>query len=175
MALPVSAGAVRKLLREAAGSGPGDHVLAVGGASELASELRQQLLRGRAEPGVARLGDPEGADVYVHVLAAPPGDEDVRMLRRARRARVPAIAVAVGFALPTTIPYVLATDVVWVGAGRPFPLEAIARAIARRLVAGWVTKAGVAYAGTRALGEAARMRFALAPTQQPGGAERAAP
>jgi uncharacterized protein (DUF697 family) len=272
MALPVSAGAIRKLLREVAASGPGEHVLAVGGASELASELRQQLLRGRAEPGAARLGDPEGADVYVHVLAAAPGDEDVRMLRRARRARVPAIAVAVGFASATPIPYMLATDVVLVGADQPFPLEAIAHAIAARLGehgaplaarvpllreavgdqlvasfarkngivaaavwipgadlpflalnevrlllrlaqahgaagdvrdrlpevaatigagfglrtlarealglvpgAGWLVKAGVAYAGTRALGEAARMRFALAPTQQPGGAERAAP
>src|SRR5204862_54182 len=54
------------------------------------------------------------------------------------------------------------------------------RALARELLglvpgAGWVVKAGVAYAGTRALGEAARLRFALAPTQQLGGAARAAP
>jgi uncharacterized protein (DUF697 family) len=270
--LPVSAGTIRKLLREVAAPGPDEHVFAVGGADELAPELRQQFLRGHAEPGAVRLGDPEGADVYVHVLAVAPGDEDVRMLRRARRARVPAIAVAVGLAEPTTIPYVLATDVVWVGAGEPFPLEAIAHAIAARLGehgaplaarvpvlraavsdqlvasfarkngivaaavwipgadlpllalnevrlllrlaqahdaagdvrdqlpelaavlgagfglralarellglvpgAGWVVKAGVAYAGTRALGEAARIRFAPAPTQQLGGAARAAP
>jgi uncharacterized protein (DUF697 family) len=54
------------------------------------------------------------------------------------------------------------------------------RALARELLglvpgAGWVVKAGVAYAGTRALGEAARIRFALAPTQQLGGAARVAP
>jgi len=272
VALPVSARAIRKLLREVAAPGPDDHVLAVGGADELAPELRQQFLRGHAEPGAVRLGDPEGADVYVHVLAVAPGDEDVRVLRSARRARVPAIAVAVGLAEPTKIPYVLATDVVRVGAGEPFPLEAIAHAIAARLGehgaplgarvpllraavsdqlvasfarkngivaaavwipgadlpllalnevrlllqlaqahgaagdvrdqlpelaavlgagfglralarealglvpgAGWVVKAGVAYAGTRALGEAARLRFALAPTQQLGGAARAAP
>jgi hypothetical protein len=36
-------------------------------------------------------------------------------------------------------------------------------------------KAGVAYAGTRALGEAARLRFELAPTQRPAGASRGAP
>jgi uncharacterized protein (DUF697 family) len=272
MGLPVSAGAIRKLLREVAAPGPDDHVVAVGGADELAPELRQQFLRGHAEPGAVRLGDPEGADVYVHVLAVAPGDEDVRMLRRARRARVPAITVAAGLAEPTTIPYVLATDVVWVGAGEPFPLEAIAHAIAARLgehgaplaarvplfraavsdqlvasfarkngilaaavwipgadlpllalnevrlllrlaqthgMAGdvrdrlpevaatigagfglralarelrdlvpgvdWVLKGAIAYGGTRALGEAARIRFALAPTQQLGGAARAAP
>lgn len=272
MALPVSAGAVRKLLREVAAPWPGEHVLAAGGADELAPELRQQLLRGPAEPGAVRLGDPEGADVYVHVLAAAPGDEDVRILRRAWRARVPAIAVAVGCADATAIPYVLATDVVWVGAGRPFPLEAIADAIAARLGehgaplaarvpllreavsdqlvasfarkngivaaavwtpgadlpllalnevrlllrlaqahgaavdvrdrlpevaatigagfglralarelldlvpgAGWVLKAAVAYGGTRALGQSARLRFALAPTPPRGAASRDAP
>jgi len=41
--------------------------------------------------------------------------------------------------------------------------------------AGSVVKAGVANAGTRALGEAARLRFALAPTRQLGGAARVAP
>ena len=270
MALPVSAGSLRKLLTEIAAAGRREHVLAVGGAAELAPLLRQQLLRGRAEPAAVRLGDPEGADVYVHVLSGEPGAEDVALLRRASRARVPVVAVAVDLAEDTRIPYVLATDVVWVGAGVEFPLEAIARAVAARLReygaplaarvpllreavseqlvasfarkngivaaavwipgadlpvlalnelrlvlrlaqahgaadnvaerlpelvatlgaalglravarealgavpgAGWIVKAGVAYAGTRALGEAARLRFALAPTQQPGEASRA--
>jgi uncharacterized protein (DUF697 family) len=271
--LPVPAGAIRKLLREIAASGSGEHVLAVGGARELAPLLRQQLRRGGAEPAAVRLGDPEGAGVYVHVLAGVPDGEDVALLRRARRASVPVIVVVVGVAEDTTIPYVLATDVVGVGPGDAFPLEAIARAIAARLGergaplaarvpllreavseqllgsfarrngllagavwirgadlptlalnelrlvlrlaqaygaagevgdrlpelaatvgvgfglralarelldlvpgrAGWAVKAGVAYAGTRALGEAARLRFALAPTRQPGGVARAAP
>jgi uncharacterized protein (DUF697 family) len=270
MTLPVSAGAIRKLVMEIAASGRREHVLAVGGASELAPLLRQQLLRGRAEPGAVRLGGPEGADVYVHVLAGETSDEDLAVLRQARR--VPVIAVAVGFAEDGTIPYVLATDVVWVGAGEAFPLEKIARAIAARLGehgaplaarvplireavseqlvasfarknglvaaaiwipgadlpflalnefrlvlrlaqahgaaddvvdrlpelaatlgaafglralarelldfvpgAGWPLKAAIAYAGTRALGEAARVRFELAPTQQPDGAARAWP
>jgi uncharacterized protein (DUF697 family) len=52
------------------------------------------------------------------------------------------------------------------------------RALARELVdlapgPGWVVKAAIAYSGTRALGEAARLRFALAPTQQPAGVARA--
>jgi uncharacterized protein (DUF697 family) len=133
MRLPVSARPLRRLLREIESSGRRDHVLAVGGASELAPVLRQQFLRGRAKPEAVRLGDPNGADAYVHVLAGEPGDEDVAALRRARRAGVSVIAVAVGVAEDTAIPDVLATDVVWVGAGQAFPLGTIAQAIATRL------------------------------------------
>jgi uncharacterized protein (DUF697 family) len=272
MALPVSAGAIRRLLIEIAASGRRDDVLVVGGASELAPVLRQQFLRGRAEPGAVQLGAPEGAEVYVHVLAGELRDEDVALLRRASRAHVPVIAVAVGFVADTTIPYVFATDVVWVGVGKAFPLEAIARAVARRLgehgaplagrvpllreavteqlvaalsrrnglvavafwipgadrpilalnecrlvlrlaqahgagrevrdllpelaatlaagfglralarelldrvpEAAWALRGAIAYGGTRALGEAARMRFARALTRPPGGAVRAGP
>jgi uncharacterized protein (DUF697 family) len=266
--LPSSAGAVRKLLQEIEASRRVEHVLAVGGAHELAPLLRQQLLRGRADAGAVRLGDPEGADVYVHVLSAEPGDEDVAVLRRAQRAGVPVIALAVG---GSTIPYVLATDVVRVASGQALPLEAVTRAIAIRLGedgaplaaqvpllrapvceqlvssfarkngllaaaiwipgadlpllalnqlrlvlrlaqahgvdssrelvpeltatfgaafglralarelldlvpgAGWALKAAVAYAGTRALGETARLRFSRAATPLPAGASRAAP
>jgi uncharacterized protein (DUF697 family) len=131
--LPVSAQAIRKLLNDFERTG-GEHVLAVGGASELALELRQQFLRGRAQPDAVRLGGPEGADAYVHVLAGEPGDADVAVLRRARLARVPVIAVVRGPARrELTIPYVLATDVVRVGAGEAFPLERIARTLAARL------------------------------------------
>jgi uncharacterized protein (DUF697 family) len=272
MALPVPGGAIRKLLKEIRSSGSGEHVLAVGGASEHAPLLRQQLRRGGAELAAVRLGDPEGADAYVHVLARELRDGDLVPVRRARRARVPVLAVAVGFAEETTIPYVPATDVVRVAAGEAFPLEAIAAAIAARLgedgaplaarvpllrravsdqlVAsfarkngviaaavwipgadlpilalnelrlllrlaqahgaaddvrerlpelaatfaagfglralarelldfvpgvGWALKGAIAYGGTRALGQAARVRFELAPTQQQGGAARAAP
>jgi uncharacterized protein (DUF697 family) len=270
--LPVSAGALRKLLLEIARSGRGEHVLAVGGAGEHAHLLRQQLLRGRAERGAVRLGVPEGATAYVHVLAGELDDEDVAVLRRARRTTAAAIVVAVGLPDDTTIPYVLATDVVRVGSGQAFPLETIAQAIGARLgehgaplaarvpllreaaceqlvtsfarkngmlaAAVWLRgadlpvlalnelrlvlrlaqaygaaddpperlpelaatvgagfglralarealrlvpgagvpmKVAVAYAGTRALGEAARLRFELAPTPRPAEAARAAP
>jgi uncharacterized protein (DUF697 family) len=296
MALPVPAGAIRKLLKEIHSSGSGEHVLAVGGASELAPLLRQQLRRGGAEFAAVRLGEPERAAAYVHVLARELRDYDLVLVSRARRARVPMIAVGVGFPDPTAIPYVPATDVVWVAAGEAFPLEAITAAVAARLgeqgaplaarvpllrqavsdqlvaffarkngvlaaavwipgpdlpflalnelrlvlrlgqafgaaddlrdrlpelaatlgagfglralarelldyvpragpegargisvgrrrlgrrrfqlTAGWAIKAAIAYGGTRALGEAARVRFGLAPTQQPGGVARAAP
>ena len=266
--LPVSPAAFRRLLKEIDSSGRGEHLLAVGGSSELAPVLRQQLLRGRADPGAVHLGGPEGADVYVHVLAGEPSEEDAAALGRARRARVPVIAVA-----PENIelPYVLATDIVRVETGESFPLESIAQAIAARLgedgaplaarvpllrdavcdrlvasfarkngvlaaavwipgadlpvltlnelrlvlrvaqayavddvrerlpelaatvgagfglravarellnlvpVAGWVVKGAVAYGGTRALGEAARQRFAQAATPPRGAVAPAAP
>jgi uncharacterized protein (DUF697 family) len=272
LGLPVSAGALRKLLLEIARSGRGEQVLAVGGAGEHAHLLRQQLLRGGAEREAVRLGGPDGATAYVHVLAGKLDDEDVAALRRARRTAGAAIAVAVGFPDDTTMPYVLATDVVRVGSGQAFPLEAIAQAIAARLGehgaplaarvpllraavgeqlvaslarknglvasavwtrggdlpvlalnefrlvlrlaqahgsptevgdrlpelaaalaagfglralarellglspgAGWALKAAIAYGGTRAVGEAARLRFELAPTPRPAGVARAAP
>jgi uncharacterized protein (DUF697 family) len=270
--LPVSAAALRKLLKEIEASESGEHVLAVGGADELAPLLRQQLLRGRAEPGAVRLGDPEGADGYVHVLTDEPASDDVGALHRARRVGVPVIAVAVGGPrTATAIPYVLATDVVSVATGQAFPLERIAGAIASRLGedgpplaarvpllreavgeqllssfarkngllasavwipgadlpllalnelrlvlrlaqtygvhsprdqlpelaatlgagfgfralvrelldlfpgAGWVLKGAIAYGGTRALGEAARLRFALAATPPRAATSRGAP
>jgi uncharacterized protein (DUF697 family) len=132
--LPVSARAIGRLVRDIE-SARGEHVLAVGGASELAPELRQLFLGGRAEPDAVRLGGPEGADAYVHVLLGEPDDADVSLLRRASRARVPVIAVVRGSAPRSIapIPYVLATDVVWVAASEPFPLETIARVLATRL------------------------------------------
>jgi uncharacterized protein (DUF697 family) len=271
MALPVSPGGVRRLLKEIQSSERGEHVLAVGGASELAPVLRQQFLRGGADPAAVRVGDPAGAAVYVHVFAGEPCEADGVELRRARRARVPVTAVAAGEMGDSPIPYVLATDVVRVAPGQGFPLEVIARAVAARLgedgaalaaripllrdsiceqiiesiarkngvvaaavwipgadlpvlllnelrlvlrlaqaygedtgrerlpelaatlgaafglralarelldlvpVAGWALKGALAYAGTRSLGEAARRRFALAPTRRPAAAAPAAP
>jgi len=272
MALPLSLAATRKLLRELDASAAGVHVLAVGGATELAPVLRQQLRRGGARPEAVRLGGPDGADLYVHVLAGEPGEEDMAVLRRAQRKRVPVVAVAVGLVdEDTTIPYVLATDVVWVAAGAGIPLALVVRAIAVRLgergaplaghvpllreavceevvssfarrngtlaaavwipgvdfpgltlnqfrlvlrlaqayglgsarertpelaaafgaglglralarqllercpAAAWALKSAIAYGGTRALGEAARRRFAVLPTPQPAAASRDAP
>lgn len=128
--LPVSAGAVRKLLKEIDASGRGEHVLALGGSIELAAVLRRQLFRGGADPGAVRLGEPEGADAYIHVFSGEPTGEDDAALRRAHRARVPTIAVG---SVEGPIPYVLATDVVRVEEGRAFPLEVIALVLAKRL------------------------------------------
>ncbi|HUJ55472.1 MAG TPA: DUF697 domain-containing protein [Gaiellaceae bacterium] len=134
MDLPVSPGAVRGLLKELDVSRRKHAVLAVGGARELAAVLRRELATGAVE-GAVRAGDsPEGAAVLVYVLGRDPSEEDEAALRRARRARVPVVAVAAGpVSDDVSIPYVLATDIVRVGAGEGFRVEAIAGTIAARL------------------------------------------
>jgi uncharacterized protein (DUF697 family) len=134
MALPVSVGALRGLLKELQVSGRDDKPLVVGGARELAAVLRRELGRD-ARPGGVRDGDdPRRAAVYVYVLAHHvPTDEDVQALKRARRARAPIVAVVTAGVPEEPIPYVLATDVVVVEPGHGFPVEAIARAVAARL------------------------------------------
>jgi uncharacterized protein (DUF697 family) len=133
MALPVSFGALRGLAKELQVSARDEKPLAVGGARELASVLRRELGRD-AKPGAVRASDdPRGAAVYVYVLGHAPGEQDEQALKRARRARVPIVAVVGGQVVDVTIPYVLATDVVAVEAGAGFPVEAIARVVAGRL------------------------------------------
>ena len=128
---PVSIGALRKMLKELQASGRDEKPLAVGGARELAHALQRQLVRGGDSTAV-RLGDPEGAAAYIHLFTG--AEQDERALKRAYRARVPIVAVAVGTGSENvSIPYVLATDVVRIRAGEGFPHEAIARAIAGRL------------------------------------------
>jgi len=134
MALPVSLGALRGLVKELQGSARDAKPLAVGGAGELAAVLRRELGR-EAKPGAVRHdGEPGGAAIYVHVLGGAVGEDDERALRRARRARVPIVAVTTG-PVPDdlSIPFVLATDVVRVEPGEGFPVEEIARAVAGRL------------------------------------------
>jgi uncharacterized protein (DUF697 family) len=131
--LPVSLGAVRRLQKELAATERDERPLVVGGARELAAVLRRELLRAGGDQAAVREGDPGGAAVYVHVLAG--GEADEVALRRARRARVPAVAVAAagGFEGHAPVPFVRAYDVVRVPSGAGFPLEAIARVVARRL------------------------------------------
>jgi uncharacterized protein (DUF697 family) len=134
MALPVSIGALRGLIKEVQVSTRDGKPLVVGGARELAPVLRRELARGAKPGGVRQNDDPRGAAVLVYVLGHAPTPEDELALKRARRARVPIVAVAAGNAAgDVTIPFVLATDVVRVPSGEGFPVEAIARVIASRL------------------------------------------
>jgi uncharacterized protein (DUF697 family) len=121
--LPVSLGALRGLLKELRVEDR--RPVAVGGAQELARALARALARDGDESAV-RLGEPAGAAVYVHIAT---GDDEAD-LRRARRARVPIVAVASG---EVELPFVLATDVVRVGPGEHLAVEEIAAAIAARL------------------------------------------
>jgi uncharacterized protein (DUF697 family) len=125
---PVRVGALRALLKELAVSAKDAKPLVVGGARELAPMLRRDFGR-EASPGAVRAdAEPRGAAVYVHVMG---GADDAAELKRARRARVPIVAVA--DARVDAVPHVLATDVVRLPPGQGFPLDEITDAIARRL------------------------------------------
>ncbi len=134
MALPVRLSVLRALVKEVSVSSGDAKPVVVGGARELAAVLRRELGHG-AQPGAIRDGDSvAGAAVLVYVLGRDPTSDDEAALKRARRARVPIVAVATGpLGDDVSIPYVLATDVVRVGAGEGFPVDAIARVIATRL------------------------------------------
>ena len=127
-------GVLRALVKEVSVSGEAGKPLVVGGARELAAVLRRELGRG-AKPGAVRADDePKGGAVYVHVLGGEPTADDKAALKRARRARVPIVAIATGpLSDDVSIPYVLATDVIRLEAGQGFPLDAIARVIAALL------------------------------------------
>ena len=128
-ALPVRLGVLRALVKEV--SVDSGSPLVVGGARELAPVLRRELSRGAAPEGVRGDDSPEGAAVLVYLLAHEPTPDDEAALRRARRARVPVVAVAGRGGV--SVPYVLATDLVPVRAGEGFPVGRIARVVAARL------------------------------------------
>jgi uncharacterized protein (DUF697 family) len=134
MALPVSLGVLRGLVKEISVSGESVKPLVVGGARELAAVLRRELGRG-AKPGAVRGEDePKGGAAYVYVLGGEPTKDDEAALKGARRARVPIVVIAAGrLSDDVSLPYVLATDVISLGAGQGFPLDAIARLIAVQL------------------------------------------
>ena len=128
MALPIRLGVLRGLVKEISASGRAGKPLVVGGARELAAVLRRELGRG-ARPGAVRADDdPKGAR-----------RARLRARRRAERGRRAALEARTARACAdhrrrrgpvsrdVSIPYVLATDVIRVGAGEGFPLEAIAK------------------------------------------------
>jgi uncharacterized protein (DUF697 family) len=120
--MPISIGTLRALYKELSVSGQSGKPLVVGGARALAPALRREL-------GVSGSDTPEGGAVYVHIWA---GDgEDEAQLKRARRARVPIVALAPGDL--DHVPYVLATDLVPLGPGEGFPVAALCTVIAARL------------------------------------------
>jgi len=119
--LPVRIGTLRALVKEITVSAQTGKPLIVGGPAALAQTLRREL-------GVSGGDDPRGAAVYVHIWG---GHDDEAALKRARRARVPIVALAPPQV--DDVPFVLATDVVRLQPGHGFPLEALATAIAGRL------------------------------------------
>lgn len=104
--------------------------LLVGGV--LAQQLADALSAGGDRRLVATTGDPAHAVALVRVVADAPTPEDLAQLRAAARAFVPVVAVQLGDSLEP-IPYVAALDVVHVPAGSGFPLDDIARSLARAI------------------------------------------
>ena len=123
-------GAVYGILKELRESASHTGPVCVSGP--LAAQLAKELARGGAS-GAVREGFVDDAAALVHVLAAAPSAEDERLLKQARRRRVPVVAVLAGPQLDARVPYVLATDVVRVPAGHGFPVDEIARVLAARL------------------------------------------
>ncbi len=97
----------------------------------LAEQLAKELGHG-GPPGVVRVGGRvEDAAALVRVLAGAPGEEDVRELRAANLAGVAAVAVQTGTET-FDVPYVPATDVVMCPPGAGFPVDEIARVLAKQ-------------------------------------------
>jgi uncharacterized protein (DUF697 family) len=133
--LPVAPAAVLAVAKELRTGAKQDKPLAVGGARELAGVLRRDLAEGGVASAIRDEGAVEEAAALVYVLAAPPDDADLAVLKRASNRHVPIVAVIAG---PTgrevpDPPYVLAEHVVRVPPGSGFPLGEIARALAHVL------------------------------------------
>ena len=112
-------GDVRELRR-----GSGDpRPVSVAGARELVPLLARELRAG-GEPGAVVENQLENVAAVVWV-----GTADDARLHEAHRAGVPIVAVTD----EDVVPYVLATDVVHIPAGRGFPVDEIAAALARKL------------------------------------------
>jgi len=127
--LPIKPGAVLGLLREVRSTS--DKPMLVGGT--LAEQLARELSAG-GDASAVRVGtQPRDEEVFVYVIGDSVGKEDEQVLKRAHRARVPTIVVAAGRKAPRRIPFVLATDIVRVHPGHGFPVEAISRAVARKI------------------------------------------
>lgn len=113
-------------------TGTGDtRPLMVAGVPALVPALARELRRGGEDDAVREGGRPEDASALVYLLEDEPSAADLEVLKAASLADVPVVAVTEQE--QRSIPYVLATDIVRVLPGAGFPVEEIARAIARRL------------------------------------------
>lgn len=128
---PVKPAAVVALLKELRVSAKSDRPVVVSGARGLVPVLVRELARGGVGSAVREQGPLDDAAALVHILAGEPSAGDEIELREAARKRMPIVAVAIG--VGGHVPYVLETNVVRVGSGTGFPVEAIARRLAHAL------------------------------------------
>jgi uncharacterized protein (DUF697 family) len=129
MKVPLRMGAILGLLKEVRSTS--NKPMMVGGT--LADQLAHELSAGGDTSAVLVGNEPRDVEVFVYVIGDSLTNDDERALKRAHRARVPTIVVAAGRKPPRRIPFVLATDVVRAEPGHGFPVENIARAIARKI------------------------------------------
>jgi hypothetical protein len=130
MPLGLGVGDIVRFVREAREGGPWAGPLLVIGP--LAEQLARSLAAGGDPAAVRTSGRPPRASAVVCVLAGAPRDNELDLLRAATRAAVPAVGVQTGDS-GTRIPYVPAGDIVDCRPGQGFPVDEIARAVARVL------------------------------------------
>lgn len=129
--LPVKPGAVLGILKELKLSAQQDRPIVVSGARGLVPVLVKELTRGGVASAVREQGPLDEAAALVQVVAGELGSDDEERLRQAALERLPLVAVAVG--VPGHIPYVLEENVARVGGGAGFPVDEIARKLAKVL------------------------------------------
>jgi uncharacterized protein (DUF697 family) len=128
---PVKPTAVFGILKELKASAKQDRPIVVSGARGLVPVLVEELTRGGVASAVREQEPLEDAAVLVQVLAGELASGDEERLKEAASGRLPIVAVALG--VPGHIPYVLEENVVRVGTGTGFPVEEIARRLAKVL------------------------------------------
>ena len=108
--------------------------LVVAGPPGLVQILIADVTRGGVSAAVREQGPLEGAAALIHILAGRPSADDERLLGEAARRRLSIVAVVPSAAdVHGHLPYVLDENVVRVEGGAGFPLEEIARRLARAL------------------------------------------
>ncbi len=126
---------VLRLIRELRSQAGAERPLLVLGPPELRSLVKRELIEDGVGAAVREEGAAEEAAAVVYVLAGEPAPDDLDLLRRLERARVPVVCLVIeppGARLPDP-PYVLAEHVVRVPRGSSLPRERLVRALARAL------------------------------------------
>jgi len=131
---PASAASVLRLIQGLRASSEQDAPLVVAGPDGLVPVLVKELTRGGVAAAVRAHGPLKGGAALILLLAARPDEGDERLLRDATRARLPVVAVIPGSAGgPFHVPYVLDANVVHVSGGSGFPVDEIAKRLARTM------------------------------------------
>lgn len=128
---PIKPTAVAGILRELKLGALEDKPIVVSGARGLVPVLVKELTRDGVASAVREQGALDASAALVQVLAGEISKDDEERLKDAARRRLPIVAVAVG--VPGHIPYVLEQNVVRVGGGTGFPVDEIARKLAKAL------------------------------------------